>query len=94
MSSNQSSMTTDLIVYAVILILACVQVFVLKGHLFAMLSVAVIQAILAVFFFMHLASEKPTLRLALIPGTLFVLVMMNMIWADSYRLISMKPFAK
>ena len=94
MDSAQGSMKTDLVVYAAILLLACVQVFFLKGHLFPMLSVAVIQAVLAVMFFMHLGSEKPTLRLALIPGTLFVLVMMNMIWADSYRLISMKPFAK
>ncbi len=94
MDSNQGSLKADLVVYVVILALACVQVFFLKGHLFAMLSVAVVQAILAVGFFMHLGSEKPTLRLALIPGTLFVLVMMNMIWADSYRLMSMKPFAK
>ncbi len=94
MDSNQGSFKADLVVYVVILALACVQVFFLKGHLFAMLSVAVVQAILAVGFFMHLGSEKPTLRLALIPGTLFVLVMMNMIWADSYRLMSMKPFAK
>ena len=94
MDSNQGSLKTDLIVYAAILILACVQVFVLRGHLIAMLLVAAIQAFLAVSFFMHLGSEKPTLRLALIPGTLFVLVMMNMIWADSFRLISMKPFSK
>jgi cytochrome c oxidase subunit IV len=94
MDSTQGSMKSDLIVYAVILILACVQVFVLRGHLVAMLLVAVIQAFLAVMFFMHLASEKSNLRLALIPGTLFVLVMMNMIWADSFRLIHMKPFAK
>ncbi len=94
MDSNQGSIKSDLVVYVVILALACVQVFLLKGHLFAMLSVAVVQAILAVFYFMHLASEKPTLRLALIPGTLFVLVMMNMIWADSFRLMTMKPFAK
>jgi cytochrome c oxidase subunit IV len=94
MDSNQGSLKTDLIVYAAILILACVQVFMLRGHLIAMLLVAAIQAFLAVSFFMHLGSEKPTLRLALIPGTLFVLVMMNMIWADSFRLISMKPFSK
>lgn len=94
MDSKQGSMKSDVVVYVVILALACVQVFLLKGHLFAMLSVAVVQAILAVFYFMHLGSEKPTLRLALIPGTLFVLVMMNMIWADSFRLMTMKPFAK
>lgn len=94
MDSTQGSIKGDIVVYVVILALAVVQVFVLKGHLFAMLSVAVVQAILAVFYFMHLGSEKPTLRLALIPATLFVLVMMNMIWADSYRLMLMKPFAK
>ena len=94
MDSNQGSMKTDLIVYVAILILACVQIVVLQGHLFAMLGVAVVQAFLAVTFFMHLGSEKPILRLALIPGTIFVLVMMNMIWADSYRLMVLKPFAK
>jgi caa(3)-type oxidase subunit IV len=94
MDSNQGSMKTDLMVYVAILVLACVQVFFLKGHLFAMLSVAIVQAVLAVTFFMHLGSEKPTLRLALIPATLFVLVMMNMIWADSFRLMNMKPLLK
>ncbi len=59
-----------------------------------MLILAAIQAYFAVMFFMHLRDEKQTLRLALIPGTLFVLVMLNMIWADSFRLITMKPFAK
>ncbi len=51
MDSNQGSLKGDLVVYVVILALACVQVFFLKGHLFAMLSVAVVQAILAVSFF-------------------------------------------
>jgi cytochrome c oxidase subunit IV len=94
MDSTQSSMKTDLMVYAAILVLACVQVFVLRGNFLPMLGVALIQALLAVSFFMHLGSEKKTLRLALIPATIFVLVMMNMIWADSYRLMLMKPFAK
>ena len=94
MDSTNSGMKTDLIVYAAILVLACVQVFVLRGNFFGMLGVALIQAFLAVSFFMHLGSEKKTLRLALIPATIFVLVMMNMIWADSYRLTIMKPFAK
>jgi caa(3)-type oxidase subunit IV len=94
MDSTQSSMKTDLMVYAAILVLACVQVFVLRGNFLGMMGVALIQAFLAVSFFMHLGSEKKTLRLALIPATIFVLIMMNMIWADSYRLIHMKPFAK
>jgi cytochrome c oxidase subunit IV len=90
------NLKTDLVVYVGILALAGVQMF-LAYHspgLIRMLVVAAIQAYLAVMFFMHLRDEKSTLRLALIPATLFVLVMMNMVWADSYRLIHLKPFAK
>jgi heme/copper-type cytochrome/quinol oxidase subunit 4 len=92
-TANNTSLT-DFVIYAAILALACVQVFLLKGHFVPMLLVAFIQAFLAVNFFMHLGSEKRTLRLALIPATLFVLMMMNMIWSDSYRLMHLKPFAK
>jgi len=84
-------------VYGAILALAVVQIVVAitRGpSLGRMLVLAAIQAYLAVMFFMHLRDEKPSLRLALIPGTLFVLVMMNMIWADSFRLIVLRPFAK
>jgi len=84
-------------VYAAILVIAVVQVIVaitMGPSLWRMLVLAAIQAYLAVMFFMHLRDEKPSLRLALIPGTLFVLIMMNMIWADSFRLMVMKPFAK
>ncbi|HYM79048.1 MAG TPA: cytochrome C oxidase subunit IV family protein [Candidatus Dormibacteraeota bacterium] len=84
-------------VYGAILLIAVVQVVVaitMGPSLGRMLVLAAIQAYLAVMFFMHLRDEKPSLRLALIPGTLFVLVMMNMIWADSFRLMVMRPFAK
>jgi heme/copper-type cytochrome/quinol oxidase subunit 4 len=97
MSSAASGMRTNLIIYAAILAIAVVQVVVamkIGPSVGRMLVLAAIQAYLAVMFFMHLREEKPTLRLALIPGTLFVLVMMNMIWADSFRLIHLRPFPK
>jgi caa(3)-type oxidase subunit IV len=96
-TDTSSSMSTTYIVYGVILAIAVIQVVValtLGPSLGRMLILAVIQAYLAVMFFMHLRDEKSNLRLALIPATLFVLVMMNMVWADSFRLITMKPFAK
>jgi len=95
--TRTSGMGSIYFVYAAILMIALVQVIVAKAlgpSLWRMLVLAAIQAYLAVMFFMHLRDEKPSLRLALIPGTLFVLVMMNMIWADSFRLMVMKPFAK
>jgi len=96
-ANNSNSMSTTYIVYGVILAIAVIQVVVaitMGPSLGRMLILAAIQAYLAVMFFMHLRDEKPNLRLALIPATIFVLVMMNMVWADSFRLISMKPFAK
>jgi heme/copper-type cytochrome/quinol oxidase subunit 4 len=96
-TSTPGSMSSSYFVYGAILLIAIVQVVVaiiMGPSLWRMLLLAAIQAYLAVMFFMHLRDEKPTLRLALIPGTLFVLVMMNMIWADSFRLAVMKPFAK
>ncbi len=96
-TAKSSGLGSTYIVYGAIIGIAVVQVIVavtLGPSLWRMLALAAIQAYLAVMFFMHLRDEKPTLRLALIPGTLFVLVMMNMIWADSFRLAVMKPFAK
>lgn len=96
-AKTSNGMSTTYIVYAAILGIAVVQVvaaMVMGPSLGRMLILAAIQAYLAVMFFMHLRDEKPTLRLALIPGTIFVLVMMNMIWADSFRLIHMRPFPK
>jgi heme/copper-type cytochrome/quinol oxidase subunit 4 len=94
--SAEGSLKTDLMVYVGILALAGVQTFMAyhSPGVIRMLVVAGIQAFFAVMFFMHLRDEKSTLRVALIPATVFVLVMMNMVWADSYRLIHLRPFAK
>jgi len=97
MSNGNSILSTSYLAFVGILALAVIQVAVAMAmgpSLWRMLILASIQAYLAVMFFMHLRDEKPTLRLALIPATLFVLVMMNMVWADSFRLIHMRPFAK
>ena len=98
--STNGSLTKDLLVYISILGLAGLQIILAYRHaegvqlLVRLLIVAVIQASLAVMFFMHLRDERRSLRLALIPATLFVLFMMNMIWSDSYRLIHMRAFPK
>ena len=95
--TRTSGMGSIYFVYAAILMIAVVQVMVAMAwgpSWWRMLVLAAMQAYLAVMFFMHLRDEKPSLRLALIAGTFFVLVMMNMIWADSFRLMVMKPFAK
>ncbi len=98
--ATNDSLKTDLIVYVCILALSGLQVLLAYQHaegtqlLVRMLAVALIQAGLGVMYFMHLRNEQRNLRLALIPATIFVVLMMNMIWSDSFRLLRMSPFAK
>ena len=64
------------------------------GSLLAiLLALAVCGGALAVLYSMHLAQERRSLFLTLIPALIFVLIMMNMIWSDSLRLLHMRPFA-
>lgn len=93
----KDSLKTDIVVYLCILALSGVQVVLAyqNAHgaqlLVRMLAVAFIQAGLGVMYFMHLRDEQRNLRLALIPATIFVMLMMNMIWSDSFRLLHMRP---
>ncbi|HWX92108.1 MAG TPA: cytochrome C oxidase subunit IV family protein [Terriglobales bacterium] len=94
------SLKKEIIVYVCILALSGLQIVFAYQHahgaqlLVRMLAVALIQAGLGVMYFMHLLDERKNLRLALIPATIFVLLMMNMIWSDSFRLLHMRPFVK
>jgi cytochrome c oxidase subunit IV len=91
--------TTYLVTYVCILVISALQILIAYSHvdgsqmLLRMLLLAIVQATLAITFFMHMKSERRNLALFLLPATVFVLAMMNMIWADSFRLLSMKPFA-
>jgi caa(3)-type oxidase subunit IV len=99
-AASNDSLKTDIIVYICILALSGLQVVLAYQHaegtrlLVRMLAVALIQAGLGVMYFMHLRAERRSLRLALIPATIFVMLMMNMIWSDSFRLLHMGPLAK
>jgi len=93
-AEKSRGMSTTYAVYVVIMTMAVFQVlfaFEAGPSLPLMLMLAVLQASLAVMYFMHLGQERPSLVLALIPYTIFIFVMMNMIWSDSVRLLHMRP---
>jgi len=85
-------------VYVVLLAIFFVEVFLSfrnfsTGTLVViLLFLAIGSASLGLMYFMHLAQERRSLFLTLIPVTIFVLLMMNMIWSDSVRLLHMRPF--
>jgi cytochrome c oxidase subunit IV len=86
-------------VYFALLAIAALEIFLAyrKFSILTLMIILLVMAVcgagLAVMYFMHLAQERPSLFLSLIPATIFVLIMMNAIWTDSFRLLHMKPFA-
>jgi cytochrome c oxidase subunit 4 len=85
-------------VYLILLALSALQIFLAYSKLdrnrllAAFLAVAIFSAALAVMYFMHMIDERRSFFWSLIPATIFVLLMMNMIWSDSFRLLHMRPF--
>ncbi len=88
-----------ILLYLVLLVVAGLQIVVaytqisVHRRIVYFLILAFFMAAMAVMYFMHLAHERRKLFLTLIPATLFVLLMMNMIWSDSFRLLHLRPFA-
>lgn len=86
-------------VYFVLLSIAGLEVILAYQHfstrslLALLMGLAGVGGALAVMYFMHLAHERRSLFLTLIPALIFVLLMMNMIWTDSFRLLHLRPFA-
>lgn len=84
-------------VYFILLAIFAVEVFLSFRNLSTpslvviLLLLAICSAGLGLMYFMHLAEERRGLFLSLIPVTIFVLLMMNMIWTDSVRLLHMRP---
>ena len=54
-----------------------------------LLALAITEAAVGVMFFMHLRYERRALFWSLIPGLIFVLLLMNQLWPDAYRLLSL-----
>ena len=87
------------VVYACLLVLAGLQFFIATLHIdttamFArMLMVAIVEAGLAVMFFMHLWAEKRGWFMFVVVFTVFVMLAMQYGWTDSFRMMNGVPFA-
>jgi heme/copper-type cytochrome/quinol oxidase subunit 4 len=96
---NQSRVGKYAVVYAIILAIAALQ-FVIAyanispGQMFArMLFLAVVEAGLALLYFMHLTDNRGLLWFVVI-FTVFVLLALQYGWTDSFRLSNGVPWAK
>jgi caa(3)-type oxidase subunit IV len=92
-SDYSGSIGKILIIYGCILLLAGLQFVIAYQHadaraiLVRMLIVALIEAGLAVLFFMHLGSEDRKFRYSVAFIAIFVLLAMQYSWTDSFRML-------
>jgi caa(3)-type oxidase subunit IV len=97
-SKHSTGMGRELIVYVCLLALAGIQFFIAYQNIttsqmfIRMLSVAVIEAGLALLFFMHL-SENRGLKWFVLIFTVAVVLGMQYGWSDSFRLLDGVPWA-
>ena len=97
-SKHSTGMGKDLIVYVCLLALAGIQFFIAYQNISTsqmfvrMMSVAVIEAGLALLFFMHL-SENRGLKWFVLIFTVAVVLGMQYGWSDSFRLLDGVPWA-
>lgn len=97
---EQNGIGKDLVVYICILALAAVQFLIAYQHIDAtqmfvrMLIVALVEAGLALLFFMHLWTEKRAFLWFTGIFTVFVLLAMQYGWTDSFRVSNGVPWAK
>jgi caa(3)-type oxidase subunit IV len=97
--THTSSLSKDLIVYVCLLALAGIQFFIAYQNISAsqmfvrMLTVAIVEAGLALLFFMHL-SENRGLKWFVVLFTVLVILGMQYGWTDAFRLTDGVPWAK
>lgn len=90
----------DLVVYICILALAATQFVIAYQNIngtqmfFRMLIVALVEAGLALLFFMHLWSEKRGFLIFVVIFTGFVMLAMQYGWTDSYRMETGAPYSQ
>jgi heme/copper-type cytochrome/quinol oxidase subunit 4 len=97
---KSGGMGRDLVVYLCILALAAIQFVIAYQNIdgsqmfVRMLIVALVEAGLALLFFMHLWAEKHAFMWCAGIVTVFVLLAMQYGWTDSFRISGGVPWAK
>jgi len=91
-ASYADSLTRYIVVYICILILAGLQFVMAYQHadvgsmIFRMFAIALLEAGLAIVFFMHMGSENRLFVTCVAVITLFVFAALQYSWTDSYRM--------
>jgi cytochrome c oxidase subunit IV len=97
MSSNRElSMSSYVGIGVGLMVIVGIEVILTYQHLetrtlfFSLLSLACLEAFVAVMYLMHVKYERPILFWTIFPATLFVLILLCYLWPDAFRMASMR----
>jgi cytochrome c oxidase subunit IV len=94
-SNHEPDMKMYVGIWIGLIAILLVEVFLTYQHLAprmllaCLLVLAFLEAGIGIAYFMHLKYENPRLLWSLVPITLFVLLMLDQIWPDAFRLARM-----
>ena len=95
-SSPSPGMRFYVVLWAGLLGIVIVEVLLTYAHMrppaltISLIALALIEAGVALMYFMHLKYERRILFWSLIPALVFVLVMFDHLWPDAFRVTSMR----
>jgi hypothetical protein len=96
MSSNQEPRMGSYIGIVIgLVIIVGIEVILAYQHLpvrtlfFSLLCLSCLEAFVGIMYLMHVKYERPLLFWTMLPATLFVLVLLNYVWPDAYRMARM-----
>jgi heme/copper-type cytochrome/quinol oxidase subunit 4 len=95
-SDHDPSMTTYIGIWVGLLAIVGIEVVVTyqrpdaKTLLGVLLILAFVEAMIGLLYFMHMRYERKILFWTFVPITLFVLSMMDHVWADAFRLFRLR----
>ena len=95
-SSPSPGMRFYVVLWAGLLVIVIVEVLLTYARLrplaltLALIALALVEAGVALMYFMHLKYERRILFWSLIPALVFVLVMFDHFWPDAFRVTSMR----
>ncbi len=93
-ASHEPGMGFNAAVWIGLLAIAGVEVFATyrglstHGLLAVLLILAFLESGVALLYFMHLKFERPVLLWSFVISVVFVILMMNQVWPDAYRMLS------
>jgi len=95
-TTSSATMRQAVVVWLALLLIVAIEVLLTRAGmptgtlLAALLALALIEAGIALLYFMHLRYERPILLWSVIALLLFVFLMLNHLWPDALRLLRLR----